>query len=50
MIVQTTRINRKGGVQYLATHLLDKSDENDRIEVLAGDISRSGEMDRCRML
>lgn len=37
MIVQATRISRKGGVQYLASHLLDKSDENDRIEILAGD-------------
>jgi hypothetical protein len=37
MIVQATRISRKGGIQYLARHLLDKSDENDRIEVLAGD-------------
>jgi hypothetical protein len=37
MIVQSTRIGRKGGVQYLAQHLLDKFDENDRIEILAGD-------------
>jgi len=37
MIVQTTRINRAGGVQYLARHLLDKTDENERIEILAGD-------------
>ncbi|KSV85297.1 hypothetical protein N183_02320 [Sinorhizobium sp. Sb3] len=37
MIVQSTRIGRKGGVQYLARHLLDKFDENDRIEILAGD-------------
>lgn len=37
MIVQATRIGRKGGVHYLARHLLDKTDENERIEVLAGD-------------
>lgn len=39
MIVQTTRIGRDGGVQYLARHLLDKTEENERIEVLAGDRS-----------
>ncbi|KQW84464.1 hypothetical protein ASD03_01505 [Ensifer sp. Root127] len=39
MIVQSTRIGRKGGVRYLARHLLDKFEENDRIEVLAGDRS-----------
>ncbi|PWI52076.1 hypothetical protein B5K03_21550 [Rhizobium phaseoli] len=37
MIVQATRISRQGGIRYLARHLLDKTDENDRIEVLAGD-------------
>ena len=37
MIVLTTRISRTGGVHYLAAHLLDKLDENDRIEVLSGD-------------
>lgn len=37
MIVQATRVGRKGGVHYLAAHLLDKVDDNDRIEVLAGD-------------
>ena len=37
MIVQTTRIRRDGGVRYLAHHLLDKTFENERIEVLAGD-------------
>ncbi|MBB3159604.1 hypothetical protein FHS25_000036 [Rhizobium laguerreae] len=37
MIVRTTRISRKGGVRYIARHLLDKADENERIEVLAGD-------------
>ncbi|MDW9921187.1 relaxase/mobilization nuclease domain-containing protein [Sinorhizobium meliloti] len=37
MIIQTTRISRAGGVAYLAAHLLDKTGENDRIEVLAGD-------------
>lgn len=37
MIVQTTRISRKGGIRYLARHLLDKTDENERIEILAGD-------------
>jgi Relaxase/Mobilisation nuclease domain len=37
MIVQTTRISREGGVQYLARHLLDKLEENDRVEILAGD-------------
>ena len=37
MIVQATRIGRKGGVQYLAQHLLDKLDDNARIEILAGD-------------
>ncbi|PDT11485.1 hypothetical protein CO655_07680 [Rhizobium sp. M1] len=37
MIVQATRISRAGGVHYLARHLLDKTTENERIEVLAGD-------------
>lgn len=37
MIIQTTRINRAGGVHYLAHHLLDKTEENDRVEILAGD-------------
>jgi len=37
MIVQTTRISVKGGVRYLACHLLDKIAENDAIEILAGD-------------
>lgn len=37
MIVQTTRISRAGGIHYLARHLLDKTTENERIEVLAGD-------------
>lgn len=37
MIVQTTRISRKGGVRGLARHLLDKLTENEAIEVLAGD-------------
>ena len=37
MIIQTTRINRAGGIRYLARHLLDKSDENERVEILAGD-------------
>ncbi|WP_156468005.1 hypothetical protein [Rhizobium sp. Leaf371] len=37
MIVQTTRIRRDGGVRYLARHLLDKVDENERIDVLSGD-------------
>jgi hypothetical protein len=37
VIVQTTRISRTGGVHYLAAHLLDKVDENEAIEVLAGD-------------
>lgn len=37
MIVQTTRIGRAGGVRYLARHLLDKTDENELIEILAGD-------------
>ncbi|TAU85849.1 relaxase/mobilization nuclease domain-containing protein [Rhizobium leguminosarum] len=37
MIVQTTRIRRDGGVRYLARHLLDKTNENERIDVLAGD-------------
>ena len=37
MIVQTTRISRKGGIGYLADHLLGKVNENERIEVLAGD-------------
>lgn len=37
MIVMSTRISRAGGVRYLARHLLDKTDENERIEVLAGD-------------
>jgi hypothetical protein len=39
VIVQATRIGRKGGVHYLAAHLLDKTIENERIEVLAGDRS-----------
>lgn len=39
MIIQATRISRIGGVQYLARHLLDKVEENDRIEILAGDRS-----------
>lgn len=37
MIIQSTRISRAGGVLYLARHLLDKADENERIEILAGD-------------
>ncbi|MDP2121280.1 MAG: relaxase/mobilization nuclease domain-containing protein [Hoeflea sp.] len=37
MIIQTSRICRKGGVRYLACHLLDKSSENDLIEILSGD-------------
>ncbi len=37
MILQTTRISRKGGVRYLSHHLLGKVYENERIEVLAGD-------------
>ncbi|WP_340161836.1 hypothetical protein [uncultured Hoeflea sp.] len=37
MIIQTTRISRKGGVRYLAHHLLDKTSDNERIEVLSGD-------------
>lgn len=37
MIIQTTRISRTGGVSYLARHLLDKTEENDRIEILSGD-------------
>ncbi|WP_312608297.1 relaxase/mobilization nuclease domain-containing protein [Agrobacterium pusense] len=37
MILQSTRISRKGGIRYLAHHLLDKLEENELIEVLAGD-------------
>lgn len=37
MILQSTRISRKGGIRYLARHLLDKIEENELIEVLAGD-------------
>lgn len=37
MIVMSTRISRDGGVRYLARHLLDKVNENERIDVLAGD-------------
>ena len=37
MIVQSTRISLKGGVDYLARHLLDKTDDNDRIEIISGD-------------
>jgi hypothetical protein len=37
MIIQTTRISRVGGVRYLARHLLDKTEENERVEILAGD-------------
>lgn len=37
MIIQSTRISRQGGVRYIARHLLDKTDVNERIEVLAGD-------------
>ncbi|MCC0035683.1 MAG: relaxase/mobilization nuclease domain-containing protein [Hoeflea sp.] len=39
MIIQTTRISRSGGVGHLARHLLDKTRENDAIEILAGDRS-----------
>lgn len=37
MIVQATRISRTSGIDYLTAHLLDKTTENDRIEILAGD-------------
>ena len=37
MIVQSTRISCKGGIRYLAHHLLGKIHENEKIEVLAGD-------------
>jgi hypothetical protein len=37
MIMQSTRIGRAGGVDYLARHLLDKTNDNDKIEILAGD-------------
>ncbi|MCV3765154.1 relaxase/mobilization nuclease domain-containing protein [Rhizobium sp. TRM95796] len=37
MIIQSTRIRREGGIAYLAHHLLDKLEENESIEVLAGD-------------
>jgi len=37
MIVQSTRISRNGGYRYLETHLLDKLNDNERIEILAGD-------------
>lgn len=39
MIIQTSRISRTGGVAYLARHLLDKTAENELIEVLGGDRS-----------
>lgn len=37
MIIQTSRISRSSGVDFLARHLLDKVHENERIEILAGD-------------
>ena len=37
MIVQSTRISRTGSFRYLEKHLLDKHDENERINVVAGD-------------
>lgn len=37
MIIQTSRISCKGGIQYLARHLLDKTEENEAIEILVGD-------------
>ncbi|WP_155251018.1 relaxase/mobilization nuclease domain-containing protein [Sinorhizobium meliloti] len=37
MIILATRISRGGGVGYLSRHLLDKTVENDRVEILAGD-------------
>lgn len=37
MIVQSTRISLKGGVHSLARHLLDKTNDNDQIEIIAGD-------------
>lgn len=39
MIIQTSRISRTGGVANLARHLLDKTMENELIEVLGGDRS-----------
>jgi hypothetical protein len=39
MIIQTSRISRTGGVAYLARHLLDKTTENELIEILSGDRS-----------
>lgn len=54
MIIQTTRIGRAGGVHYLAAHLLDKTKENEKIEVLAGDraalhdAQALAEVKRCR--
>jgi hypothetical protein len=37
MIIQSTRISRESGVENLERHLLDKDDDNELIEVLAGD-------------
>lgn len=37
MIIQSTRIGRIGGCRYLETHLLDKAQDNERIEILSGD-------------
>jgi len=37
MIVLATRIARKGGYHRLEKHLLDKPEENERVQILAGD-------------
>lgn len=37
MIVQSTRIARKGGYQRLEKHLLDKLEDNERVQILSGD-------------
>lgn len=37
MIIQSSRISRAGGYHYLEKHLLDKTHENDRIQILSGD-------------
>ena len=37
MIIQSTRISRASGVERLEAHLLDKHDDNEAIEIIAGD-------------
>jgi len=37
MIIQSTRISRTGGYKYIEKHLLDKVQENERVQILVGD-------------